>query len=119
VIVEDVFPAGAEALNPRLKTTQANISPVEPPPEDERSPAALNLSNPFEQGWGWWLFQDPQITSERIRWVVDYLPAGTYELTYRLTPFLAGEFRLIPARAYQFYFPEVEAASTGGVLVVR
>ncbi len=119
VVVEDVFPAGAEALNPRLKTAQQNITPQEPLPEGEPPQPAYNLANPFEQGWGWWLFQDPQVTGERIRWVVEYLPAGTYELTYRLTPFLAGEFRLIPARAYQFYFPEVEASSAGGVLVIR
>ncbi len=119
VVVEDVFPAGAEALNPRLKTAQQNLAPEEPLPEGEQRPAAYAQENPLEQGWGWWLFQDPQITSQRIRWVVDYLPAGTYELTYRLTPFLAGEFRLIPARAYQFYFPEVEASSAGGVLVIR
>lgn len=119
VVVEDVFPAGAEALNPRLKTAQQNLALEEPLPEGEQQPVAYALDNPFEQGWGWWLFQDPQMTSQRIRWVVDYLPAGAYELTYRLTPFLAGEFRLIPARAYQFYFPEVEATSAGGVLVIR
>jgi alpha-2-macroglobulin len=51
--------------------------------------------------------------------VVDYLPAGSYELTYRLTPFLAGEFRVIPARAWEYYFPEVEGASRGVVLTIK
>jgi hypothetical protein len=44
-----------------------------------------------------------------------YLAAGTYELTYRLTPLQAGEFRLLPAHAYETYFPEVEGSSAGAV----
>jgi len=119
VVVEDVFPAGAEALNPRLKTTQQNFTPENLPPAGGQTAGPYNLANPFEEGWGWWLFQDPQVSDDRIRWVADYLPAGVYELTYRLSPFLAGEFRLIPARAYQYYFPEVEAASAGGLLIIR
>jgi hypothetical protein len=51
--------------------------------------------------------------------MVDFLPAGTYELTYRITPYLAGEFRVLPARAWQVYFPDVEGASQGEVVVIR
>ncbi len=121
VVVEDSIPAGTEILNPRLKTSQQNIVPAEGQPaqpgSDQQPP--FNLENPFEQGWGWWLFKDPQVYDDHIRWVVDTLPAGTYELTYRLTPFLAGEFRVIPARAWQYYFPDVEGSSKGGLLNIR
>lgn len=112
VIVEDYAPAGVEILDPRLKTTSQS---------DLLTGQAMLYSpeNPFEEGWGWWLFQNPQVYSGRIRWVVAYLPAGTYQLTYRITPFLAGEFRLIPAHAYQYYFPEVEGSSAGGILTIQ
>lgn len=112
VVVEDFIPAGAEVLNPRLKTSQQYLVPDE-------SQAAIdpyNLENPFEEGWGWWWFKDPVIQNERIRWVVDDLPAGTYELTYRLTPLIAGDFRVLPARAWQYYFPDVEGSTAGEII---
>ena len=56
---------------------------------------------------------------DHIRWVVDTLPAGTYELTYRLTPFLAGEFQVIPAHAWTYYFPEVEGTSKGAIFKIK
>jgi uncharacterized protein YfaS (alpha-2-macroglobulin family) len=115
VVVEDALPAGAEVLNPRLKTSQQNVVPQEG--QEQVPPYALD--NPFSEGWGWWWFSDPQVYDDRIRWVVDYLPAGTYELTYRLTPFLAGEFRLIPAHTWQYYFPEVEGSSAGSILSIH
>lgn len=118
VVVEDRVPAGVEILDPGLKTTQQNFIQGEAAGGQE-SQSAFSAENPFSRGWGWWLFQNPQIYANRIRWVVDFLPAGTYELTYRVTPFLAGEFQLIPAHAYQNYFPEVEGYSAGGVLVIQ
>ena len=123
VVVEDTFPAGTEVLNPRLKTSQQNIVPQDGDAQQRGTPPGeqlpYNLENPFEQGWGWWLFKDPQVYDDHIRWVVDSLPAGTYELTYRLTPFLAGEFRVIPAHAWSYYFPDVEGTSKGGVLNIQ
>jgi alpha-2-macroglobulin len=119
VVVEDAVPAGAEVLNTRLKTSQRYVSPIDEQQPGEPLPYLYDLANPFERGWGWWLFNDPVVQADRVRWVASYLPAGTYELTYRLTPFLAGEFRLIPARAWQYYFPEVEGASAGGILTIR
>lgn len=115
VIVEDYLPAGVEVLNPRLNTSQQNVIPV----EGEEPPLPYTLENPFEDGWGWWRFNDPQVYDDRVRWVVDNLPAGTYELTYRVTPYLAGEFRLLPAHAWQHYFPEVEGKSAGSILVIQ
>lgn len=116
VVVEDFIPAGAEVLNMNLKTTQQGTIPGE---VDEPEEAFFNPANPFDQGWGWWLFTNPQVYDDRVRWVVDYLPAGTYELTYRLDPFIAGEFRLLPARAWQYYFPEVEGRSAGSMITIR
>jgi uncharacterized protein YfaS (alpha-2-macroglobulin family) len=117
VVVEDHFPAGSEVLNMRLKTSQQNIVPT--PDAKPEPPTPYSLDNPFDQGWGWWLFKDPQVYDDHVRWMVDFLPMGTYELTYRLTPFLAGEFRLIPAHAWAYYFPEVEGTSKGGIITIR
>jgi hypothetical protein len=114
--VEDHIPAGAEVLDISLKTSQQGQDlppefgpvPVEPVPlYDPRRPLA--------DGWGWWLFYGPRIYDDRIAWSADYLPAGTYELTYTLVPLQPGEYRVLPARAWETYFPEVQGQSAGAV----
>jgi uncharacterized protein YfaS (alpha-2-macroglobulin family) len=106
LVVEDYVPAGSEILDTSLKTSQQFIG--EPDPR-----------NPFAIGWGWWYFNNPQVYDERIAWSVDYLPAGTYELTYTLVPNQPGEYRVLPARAWEFYFPEVLGHGAGGVFEIK
>ncbi|HET9908238.1 MAG TPA: hypothetical protein VFQ23_16420, partial [Anaerolineales bacterium] len=113
VMVEDFIPAGTEILNRALKTSQQGIDStevqVEPQFEDK---------NPFSEGWGWWLFNSPQIRDDGILFTSDYLPAGTYILTYTLIPLQAGEFRVLPAHAWQSFFPEVQGTSAGAVVEI-
>ena len=118
VVVEDRIPAGAEVLNLALKTSQQGEPASQPSAQEDGLPQ-FDPSDPFAHGWGWWLFNTPQVHEDHIRWVAAYLPAGAYELTYRLVPFLPGEFRLIPARAWQYYFPEIEGSSAGGILTIH
>jgi hypothetical protein len=112
LLVEDILPAGAEVLNLQLKTSQQGQGEGEPLP-------AFDARDPFGLGWGWWLFGSPQIYDDRIAWSVDYLPAGTYELVYTLALLQPGEFRLLPANAYQFYFPEVQGSSAGALFTIE
>jgi hypothetical protein len=114
VVVEDYIPAGSEILDTTLKT-----SALGDPTLLETQPEPLyNFSNPFGEGWGWWLFQPAQIYDDHIAWAASYLPAGTYQLTYTLTLLQQGEYRLLPARAYQFYFPDVQGSSAGEVFAI-
>jgi hypothetical protein len=107
LMVEDYIPAGAELLDTRLKTSQQGTGEeIEPQP-------LFDARQPFADGWGWWYFHAPQIRDERISWAADYLPAGTYELTYTLVILQPGEYRVLPARAWEFYFPEVQGNSAG------
>ena len=110
LVVEDFIPAGAEIVDLSLKTTQKGIVPQQDQPDTQYLD-----SDPFRSGWNWWLFSGPKIFDDHISWTAPFLPAGTYELTYRLTPLQAGEFRLLPAHAYETYFPEVEGTSAGAV----
>ncbi len=105
VAVEDYLPAGAEILDTRLKTSQQKgLKPDE---------------TPFVNGWMWWLFSAPQVYDDRIVWTAEYLAAGTYELTYYLVLNQPGEYRVLPARAYEFYFPEVQARSAGEIFTIE
>ncbi len=107
LMVEDYIPAGTEILNQQLKTAQLG--------EEADSARIYAPDNPYADGWGWWLFSTPQIGDENITWSADYIPAGTYVLSYTLIPLQAGEYRVLPAHVWQNYFPEVQGASAGEI----
>jgi len=110
-VVEDYIPAGTEILNTSLKTSQLGEFGEPGPLYDPRTP--------YSQGWGWWLFDPARIYDDHITWTASYLPAGTYELTYTLVILQAGEYRVLPARAWMSYFPEVQGNSAGAILEIK
>ncbi len=112
VIVEDFIPAGMEVLNRNIKTSQQADDPT-------GVQAQFDDQDPFANGWGWWLFHEPQIRDDGILFAADVLPAGTYVLTYTLVPLQAGEYRVLPAHAWQSFFPEVQGTSAGAVFVIE
>jgi len=112
LFLEDYIPAGAEVLDTSLKTSQQSI-PQEAPAEPLYDPR-----HPFGGGWGWWRFSKPRIFDDHITWAAGFLPAGTYELTYTLVINQPGEYRVLPAHAWQFYFPEVQGNSAGAVFAI-
>ncbi len=102
VVVEDFIPAGAEIVNSSLKTYNYYY--------DDQS---YDVHSPYSGGWGWWQFDNPKIYDDYIYWLADYLPKGTYQLTYTMVLLNSGEYQVIPAHAEQLYFPEVQANSAG------
>lgn len=111
--IEDALPAGAEILDSRLNTTQQGVLF----PEEEPAPL-FDITNPYASGWGWWLFNDPLIYDDRIAWTAEYLPAGTYELTYTIVLTQPGEYQVLPAQAFQTYFQEVRGSGAGQVFTI-
>ena len=111
VLVEDGIPAGTEILNQNLNTSQQGV--------DASDVSVYDPNNPYRGGWGWWWFRAPEIHDESILWSADYLPAGTYVLSYTLIPTQAGEYRVLPTHAWQNFFPEVQGTSAGEVFVVQ
>lgn len=109
--VEDFAPAGAEIVNPILKTSEQGQDAVE---VEYFSP-----DDPYASGWGWWYFDSPRIYRDHIQWTADYLPAGTYVLSYTLIPSLPGEYRVLPAHAWMSYFPDVQGSSNGSLFEIE
>jgi uncharacterized protein YfaS (alpha-2-macroglobulin family) len=113
LVVDDAIPAGAEIVNETLNTSQQNQEPSATP-QPQYDPG-----NPFGDGWGWWYFSQPQYYTSHIRWIANDLPAGTYVLTYKIQPFAAGEFQVLPAHAWMYYFPDVQGTSAGTTFDVK
>jgi uncharacterized protein YfaS (alpha-2-macroglobulin family) len=112
VMVEDFIPAGMEILNRNLKTSQLGV-------DETQVQAQFDDKDPFADGWGWWLFNEPQVRDDSIIFSAEFLPAGTYVLTYTLVPLQAGEYRVLPAHAWQAFFPEVQGTSAGAVFEIK
>jgi len=112
VMAEDFIPAGMEILNRNLKTSELGA-------DGTSAEIQFDDKDPFANGWGWWLFNEPQIRDDSILFSADFLPAGTYVLTYTLIPLQAGEYRVLPAHAWQAFFPEVQGTSAGAVFEIK
>lgn len=110
LMVEDFIPAGTEVLNRGLLTS---------PNFPETPPQLFDPRDPFARGWGWWYFNPAQIYDDHILWTADYVPAGTYMLTYELLPFQRGAYQVLPAHAWQFYYPEVQGTTAGDLFTIE
>ena len=109
VVIDDPLPAGVEAVDESLRTSQQFY-------EYQQSGWQSNL---FVDGWGWWIFDHVEKHDEKVVLSVDYLPAGTYEYTYRVRATTPGTFRVIPPTAQEFYFPEVYSRGEGMLFIVK
>ena len=110
LMVEDFIPSGAEVVDPHLLTSQTIVE--EPGP-------VYDPIMPFADGWGWWLFNTPQIYDDHVLWTANTVPAGTYTLTYHLLPYQRGDFQVLPAHAWQYFFPEVQGTSAGNLFTIE
>ncbi len=107
VVIEDFFPAGAEAVNPDLAIS----------PQRGAMPGGQHI-DPREQGWGWWFFDHIEFHDERAVIYASMLPPGIYEYVYVIRPSIAGEFNVIPPVAQALYFPEVYGRGDGTRFII-
>ena len=107
--VEDYIPAGTEVLDLSLKTSQLGAG---------GETQTYQSDDPYARGWGWWYFGASHVYDDHIAWTAEFLPAGTYELTYTLVVVQPGVFQARPARLWQIYFPDVQGISAGSMLEI-
>jgi uncharacterized protein YfaS (alpha-2-macroglobulin family) len=107
VVIDDFLPAGLEAVDQSLKTSQ-----------QVGAPARYDWDNYFEEGWGWWYFNHVELRDEKVVLSAEFLPAGTYEYVYLVRAATPGEYNVIPPTAQEFYFPEVYGRGAGSLFVV-
>jgi uncharacterized protein YfaS (alpha-2-macroglobulin family) len=84
--------AGLEPLNPNLATAPAEAAPSAPP---TLAPSFVSFGD------------------DEVRYFYDQLPAGTYQLRFRMRATVAGTFTYPPGEAETMYRNDVYGASAG------
>jgi hypothetical protein len=111
LVVEDMLPAGAEAIDTGLATT--SLLAQRPGLRRAEEEAAYALP------WRWWnWYSRSELRDEKVVLFADYLPKGTYEYRYTMRATTPGDFHVIPTVAWEFYFPEVFGRSEGRMLYI-
>lgn len=108
VMVEDPIPAGTDAIDPNLLTSESGLGGSIVPDRGK-----------FGRGfWGWWYFDHIQYRDEKVVFLSQFLPAGTYQYSYYLQPNIPGTYQVMPATAREDYFPEVFGRSEGAIFTI-
>ncbi|MEM7799038.1 MAG: Ig-like domain-containing protein [Chloroflexota bacterium] len=113
--IEDWLPAGLEAIDTSLATSEQGSPEVG---ETGGVRTDVNFTSYYASGWGWWYFDHVQLRDEKVIISADWLPRGTYEYVYLARAATPGTYSVIPPRAEQFYFPEVSGRGDGMSFVV-
>ena len=107
-VIEDPIPAGAEAVDPGLETSSAALAP-----------GTQRTDVDYRYGyWGWWYFNRIEFRDDRVVFLSEFLPAGTYQYTYFLNTTIPGTYQVRPTFAKEEFFPEVNGRSDGMLFTV-
>lgn len=112
VAVESPLPAGMEAIDFQLKTTQQDL--------------ADTVNTPPADGWSWnyywngiWRFNHIEFRDDQVFLFADELPPGVYKYEYLVRATTPGKFHLRPARAWEMYYPETFGQTAGDWMEIR
>ena len=118
VVIEDLLPAGLEAVDTRLK----NVDPaLKEKLEAERIQASQQKLGGYMAPWFRWYYspwQQADLRDDRAVLQADRLPKGVYEYIYYARATTPGSFFVAPAHAEETYFPEVFGRSDSGTFTV-
>jgi len=104
VVVDDALPAGLEALNTALATTDSDL--------------VWQAQDDVESRW-WGSFNYTQIKDDRVLLFADYLDSGTHTYVYVARATTPGTFRHPSVQAEMMYRPEINGRTATGTLVVE
>ena len=107
VVIEDLLPAGLEAVDARLK----NVDPaLKQKLAAERLRSLERKAGGYQAPWFGWYYspwQQVELRDDRAVLYADHLPKGVYEYVYYARATTPGDFFVAPAHAEETYFPEV------------
>ena len=117
-VIEDLLPAGLEAIDARLQTTDpALIARLE---AERRTAETKQLGGYMAPWFGWYYspWQHTEVRDDRVALRASFLPKGVYEYTYYARATTPGDFFVAPAHAEETYLPEVFGRSDSGRFAV-
>ncbi|HWE60153.1 MAG TPA: hypothetical protein VHB98_00430, partial [Chloroflexota bacterium] len=104
--IEDPLPAGAEAVDPSLRTTSI-LSGITSQTTIPRGSNDLG-----------WYISHVEFRDDRTALFADYLPAGTYQYSYQIHLTSAGIYHALPTQAHLLYFPDVRGHGAGSFYII-
>lgn len=112
VAVESPLPAGMEAIDFQLRTTQQDLANT------------VNRQSDGEWSWdyywnGLWRFNHREFRDDQVFLFADELPPGVYRYEYLVRATTPGKFHLRPARVWEMYYPETFGQTSGDWLEIR
>ncbi|MFQ5878822.1 MAG: Ig-like domain-containing protein [Dehalococcoidia bacterium] len=112
-VVEDFLPAGLEPVDTTLKTTSHEMQRLLAQAQQALQP----------QGPRRWFYFNPfehvEMRDNRVVLFATFLPKGVHQYVYLARATTAGQFRVMPARAYESFFPEVWGRTDGAIFAVN
>jgi hypothetical protein len=125
VALEDLLPAGLEAVDLSLRTagtlgplTSRNAADESAVLRMRAGMTGENRYGAFDSGW-WSPWEHKELRDDRVIWFARMLWTGTYDVSYLARATTVGVFVKPPAHAEEMYNPGLQGRSDGGRFVVR
>lgn len=118
VALEYHLPAGLEAIDFQLKTSPQQLADKEQQCYPGWNGKQQCLS---DWQWGWWwenVWKHIEMRDDRVFLFSENLEPGVYEYTFLAQAMTTGDYRVPPARAYEFYNPKANAHNEGKLFKV-
>jgi len=80
---------------------------------------------PIREYWGWWgwewsyWYSSKEFHDDRVTITMNRLEPGVHTASYTMRAETPGDFRALPARAFNMYFPDLGAHTAEGRLKIR
>ena len=118
VALEAHLPAGLESIDFNLKTSPQNLAGETKNCVPTWRGGQRCLSD-WEYGW-WWenVWKHIELRDDRVFLFSEHLDPGVYEYEFLAQAITPGEFRVPPARVYEFYNPMSNAHTEGKLLKI-
>jgi uncharacterized protein YfaS (alpha-2-macroglobulin family) len=114
VVVEDMLPAGLEAIDPNLAIVDPALKvQLESERRQANRPAGLDYFAPW-LGWYYNPWQQADVLDDRVRLSTQTLSKGVYDFVYYARATTPGDFFVAPAHAEESFFPDVFGRSDSG-----
>ncbi len=107
VVLDDNLPAGLEAIDPNLQTTDpALVQQLQQERQDANRPANLDYVAPWF-AWYYSPWQQTDIRDDRLTVSATRLSKGVYQFIYYARATTPGDFFVAPVHVEETFFPDV------------